>query len=95
MINKKYTGATREFQFVSDVGVNGMMSNVKNQICQIIQLDKGSLYGAHYVYTFGYEEYVHTNKTNVYFMIADGWNSGVRYILYDKDKMLTLVTVKF
>ena len=36
-----------------------------------------------------------TNKTNVYFMIADGWNSGVRYILYDKDKMLTLVTVKF
>ena len=43
----------------------------------------------------GYEEYVHTNKTNVYFMIADGWNSGVRYILYDKDKMLTLVTVKF
>lgn len=49
----------------------------------------------HYVYTFGYEEYVHTNKTNVYFMIADGWNSGVRYILYDKDKMLTLVTVKF
>lgn len=50
---------------------------------------------AHYVYTFGYEEYVHTNKTNVYFMIADGWNSGVRYILYDKDKMLTLVTVKF
>lgn len=94
-INKKYTGATREFQFVSDVGVNGMMSNVKNQICQIIQLDKGSLYGAHYVYTFGYEEYVHTNKTNVYFMIADGWNSGVRYILYDKDKMLTLVTVKF
>ena len=94
-IDKKYADATGKYQWVKNIGVNGMMRNVRNQICQIIQLDKGSLYGEHYVYAFGYEEYVHTNKTNVYFMIADGWNSGVRYIQYDKDKMLTVVPVEF
>lgn len=94
-IKPKYAGATGRYQWVEDIGLNGMMSNVKNQICQIIQLNKKSLYGSHYVYAFGYEEYVHTNKTNVYFMIADGWNSGVRYIQFDADKMHTVVTVEF
>lgn len=94
-INTKYAGATGRYQWVKDVGLNGLMNNVKNQICQIIQLNRQSMYGNHYVYTFGYEEYVHTNKTNVYFMIADGWNSGVRYIQFDANKMDTVVTVEF
>lgn len=94
-INKKYAGATGKYQWVEDIGVNGMMRNVRNQICQIIQLNKYSLYREHYVYAFGYEEYVHTDTSNVYFMIADGHNYGVRYIQYDKDKMDTVITVEF
>ena len=94
-IDSKYENATGNYQFVEDVGLNGLKNNVKNQVCQILQLNSMSMYSNHYVFTFGYEEYVHTDKSNVYFMIADGQNEGVRYILFDASKMDTVVTVEF
>ena len=94
-IDSKYENATGNYQFVEDVGLNGLKNNVKNQICQILQLNSRSMYNEHFVFVFGYEEYVHTDKTNVYFMLADGQNEGVRYILFKADVMVTIVTVEF
>lgn len=94
-IDPKYANATGNYQFVANVGLNGLMNNVKNQICQILQLNSQSMYSEHFVFVFGYEEYVHTDKTNVYFMLADGNNEGVRYILFKADVMDTVIPVEF
>lgn len=94
-IDSKYANATGNYQWVEDVGLDGLKNNVKNQICQILQLNSRSMYSDHFVFVFGYEEYVHTDKTNVYFMLADGNNEGVRYILFKADVMDTVIPVEF
>ncbi|WP_312043065.1 hypothetical protein [Anaerotignum sp.] len=72
-----------------------LMSNVKNDVFQIIQTQSPSLYDDHYVFAFGYEEYKYTNYSNVYFAIADGKYDGVRYIMYEEPDFLAVVTAEF
>ncbi len=72
-----------------------LMQNINNSIFQIILLENHYYYNNHFVFVFGYEKYEYDNYSNTYFAIADGRNSGRRYIPYNNSEFLDVITVDF
>lgn len=76
-----------------------MTGAVANDSPQILLVNEHSDYEDHFLLTLGYEKFFYSYPYDTpyvtYFVVADGWNNGYRYICYDENYFTSVIDLEF